>query len=288
MGQPSTARPAQSRRRASPVAHAVEFFNLFGDPQVNPYQFDYRPLGDLMAESPNFGSMIPPSTSEGDWLSIRVANIQNWNLNLSDSKYINLPAKDVARHSLADGDLIMARAIASEEHLGKCVVIKPGKAKWAFDSHLMRIRVDRKKAEPVYIRDLLRSDGGRRIFLRSTRRTTVQFNINTKEIKAMGGFRSAHVNFRSAMSVLWQLTKGLLAFIVPTSSGSTPCSPRSSIAPSAVSCEPCVSISIGTRLRRQAMSKSTVSPSNSPQAFSETLWRARFWTGIQAPARSVG
>jgi type I restriction enzyme, S subunit len=129
--------------------------------------------------------MIPPSKDELPWLSLRVANIQDWNLDLTDAKYIDLLPNDIARHSLIDGDLVMARAIASEEHLGKCVVANPGAAKWAFDSHLVRIRLDIRKASPIFVRDLFRSAGGRRIFLRSTRRTTVQFNVTTKEIRAM-------------------------------------------------------------------------------------------------------
>jgi type I restriction enzyme S subunit len=164
---------------------AVQFLDLFGDPEVNPKGFAKRHVDELLAESPNFGSMIPPSETRGEWLSLRVANIQDWELDLADSKYINLPPKDLARHTLRDGDLILARAIASEEHLGKCVVVNPSSAKWAFDSHLVRIRLNGGKANPIFVRDLFRSAGGRRIFLRSTRRTTVQYNINTKEIRAM-------------------------------------------------------------------------------------------------------
>ena len=46
-------------------------------------------------------------------------------IDLSDEKYVSLPTNTVERHSVRDGDLLMARAIASQEHLGKSVVVYP-------------------------------------------------------------------------------------------------------------------------------------------------------------------
>jgi type I restriction enzyme S subunit len=66
--------------------------------------------------------------------------------------------------------------------LGKCVVAQVEGEKWAFDSHLMRIRLRADRADPVWLQALLSSEGGRRLFLEKTRRTAVQFNINTKEM----------------------------------------------------------------------------------------------------------
>jgi type I restriction enzyme S subunit len=161
------------------------FLEMFGDPEINPRGFQVSAFEPLLETSPNFGSMIPPREAMLEWVSLRVANIQNWTLTLEDSKYIDLPLDSVQRHTLRDGDIILARAIASEEHLGKCVVVRPAGRKWAFDSHLMRIRLNAQKIDPVYVRELFRTPAGRQIFLRSTRKTTVQYNINTKELRAL-------------------------------------------------------------------------------------------------------
>lgn len=176
------------RRRAidllDSLAQAI-FLEMFGDPESNLRGFQSSAFEPLLEASPNFGSMIPPKEEVLEWVSLRVANIQNWNLTLKDSKFIDLPQSSVERHTLRDGDIILARAIASEEHLGKCVVVRPAGRKWAFDSHLMRIRLNKDMIDPVYVRELFRTPGGRRIFLRSTRKTTVQYNINTKELRAL-------------------------------------------------------------------------------------------------------
>ncbi|MDO9460648.1 MAG: restriction endonuclease subunit S [Alphaproteobacteria bacterium] len=140
------------------------FLDMFGDPARNSRGFQTSAFEPLLKVPPNFGSMIPPRAQKLEWVSLRVANIQNWALTLDDSKYIDLPLDSVERHTLLDGDIILARAIASEEHLGKCVVVRPAGRKWAFDSHLMRIRLDTEIIDPVYVRELFRTPGGRQIF----------------------------------------------------------------------------------------------------------------------------
>jgi type I restriction enzyme, S subunit len=161
------------------------FLDMFGDPATNPKEWPMKGMGDLFAASPIFGTMIPPGVGGGSWLSLRVANIQNWQLDLTDQKHVELPQNMVERHSVKDGDLLLARAIASQEHLGKAVIVYPQDRKWAFDSHLMRLRFARDKAEPNFIRCLLLTPGGRSLFLKASRRSAVQFNINTKEISAL-------------------------------------------------------------------------------------------------------
>jgi type I restriction enzyme S subunit len=161
------------------------FLDMFGDPATNPKDWPVRPVRDVLAVPPIFGTMIPASEEGGGWLCIRVANIQNWTLSLNDSKYVELPSQSVSRHAVQDGDLLFARAIATQEHLGKAIVVYPADRQWAFDSHLMRLRPRRDTCIPEYLREMLKSPGGRSRFLHVTRRSAVQFNINTKELSAL-------------------------------------------------------------------------------------------------------
>jgi type I restriction enzyme S subunit len=161
------------------------FLGLFGDPHRNQKGWPRKPMSELFAAPPIFGSMIPPVAERRGWLALRVGNIQDWTLDFNDRKYVDLPTGSVERHTVKDGDLLLARAIASEEHLGKCVVANPRDEHWAFDSHLMRLRFDRQQAEPEFIRHLFMTPGGRRLFLGASRKSTVQYNINTKEISAL-------------------------------------------------------------------------------------------------------
>lgn len=161
------------------------FLDMFGNPLDNTKRWEWRCMSELFETSPIFGTMIPGEAERGSWLCLRVANIQDWQLTLEDKKYVDLPTSAIERHSVKAGDLLMARAIASQEHLGKCVVAQPGDELWAFDSHLMRLRFRADKALPEFIRQMLRTPGGRNIFLKASRKSSVQYNINTKEISAL-------------------------------------------------------------------------------------------------------
>ena len=88
----------------------------------------------------------------------------------------------VERHGVRDGDLLLVRAIGSLDHLGKCFVAYPGRQKWAFDSHLMRLRFDQIRVHPEFVYHFLTSPVGQHEFLKHSRRSAVQFNINTKEL----------------------------------------------------------------------------------------------------------
>ena len=87
--------------------------------------------------------MTPANAAKGEWLAIRVANIQGGLLDLTDQKFVDIPDNMLDRHTVRDGDLLLARAIGSKEHLGKCIVVYPGSRKWAFDSYIMRVRLNR-------------------------------------------------------------------------------------------------------------------------------------------------
>ena len=175
---------AEAAAKADRILPAL-FIKMFGDPATNPMGWDVVKMQSLYAIPPNYGTMIPPKLNDGEWLDLRVTNIQNGQLNLDDCKYINLPIEDIERHQVANGDLLLARAIGSASHIGKCIVAYPGQEKWAFDSHLMRVRFNQNLVYPEFIQNFLTSHGGRREFLRFTRQSAIQFNINTKEFNSI-------------------------------------------------------------------------------------------------------
>jgi type I restriction enzyme S subunit len=181
-------RAAEIRRRADAArakARAIIpalFLDTFGDPATNPKGWPETQLSEVLATTLSYGSMTSPRASNDDWLDIRVANIKGGQIDHSDRKYVTLERSLVAKHSLVDGDIVLARAIGSESHLGKCAVAYPGKKRWAYDSHIMRIRVDQNRISPVWLHTLMNTDGGKARLLRQKRASAIQHNINTKEV----------------------------------------------------------------------------------------------------------
>jgi type I restriction enzyme S subunit len=181
-------RAAEIRRRADAArakARAIIpalFLDTFGDPATNPKGWPETQLSEMLATTLSYGSMTSPRATNEDWLDIRVANIKGGQIDHSDVKYVTLEPSLVAKHSLVDGDIVLARAIGSESHLGKCAVVYPGKERWAYDSHIMRIRVDQNRISPVWLHTLMNTGGGKARLLRQKRASAIQHNINTKEI----------------------------------------------------------------------------------------------------------
>jgi len=173
----------EAQQKAAELIPAI-FVDMFGDPGMNPKGWAIACLGDLLAEPPCLGTMSKPSVSLAKWLDLRVANIQGGRLALDDKKWVSLSPDGEQRYALRDGDVILARAIGSLDHLGKAVVVRPD-GYWAFDSHLMRIRLDPEKLLPRAFTSFLDSAAGRTEFLKHARRSAVQFNINGKEIRRL-------------------------------------------------------------------------------------------------------
>ena len=135
---------------------------MFGDPATNPKGWPIVALGDVLAEPPTLGTMAKPSTVSGGWLDLRVANIQGGRLDLRDKKWLDLPSEQVDRFALRAGDIVLARAIGSLDHLGKAVIVNPS-SPWTFDSHLMRLRLMATRMVPEFFKAFLESGGGRGI-----------------------------------------------------------------------------------------------------------------------------
>ena len=173
----------EAAAKASELIPAL-FIHHFGDPATNPMGWPVVELGSLLDEPPTLGTMKKPTAEPQPWLDLRVANIQGGRLHLYDQKWLDLTEDEAARFSLRRGDIVLARAIGSLDHLGKAVVVEPS-GQWAFDSHLMRVRLDQRHLLPEVLKTYLETAAGRREFLSHTRRSAVQFNINGKELRRL-------------------------------------------------------------------------------------------------------
>ena len=159
------------------------FLEMFGDPRQNPHGFPIERLGMLLSHKPSLGTTTP-CTTKGKNICIRVGEIGQEEIEYVSCGRVDLPQKDLVRYSVADGDILLARAIGSEDHLGKLSVVN-GKhlvSPTVHDSHVMRIRTNKAVLLPIYLSSLLQTHSGRAIFMRQARRTAVQFNINSEQI----------------------------------------------------------------------------------------------------------
>lgn len=157
------------------------FLKMFGDPVTNPKGWNVVALAEAFSEDPRIGTLVSAEES-GDFPVVRVGEVGDYDIALSRSGRVSLSAAEAERFMLKQGDVVLARAIGSEDHLGKASVLQSHHEPVAFDSHVMRLRFRDDLLDPYFFVQWLRSPGGRARFMREAGRTAVQFNVNGKQI----------------------------------------------------------------------------------------------------------
>lgn len=114
---------------------------------------------------------------------LRMGNIQNGSLDTRDLKYLQIADKDHDKWLLEHGDILVNRT-NSAELVGKCAVFDlPGD--YGFASYLIRLRLDRKRAEPRLVAKFINSPIGREYMFRERKQMTGQANVNSKKLRAL-------------------------------------------------------------------------------------------------------
>jgi len=112
-----------------------------------------------------------------------MSNLQADGWDFTDLKYVQLTDKELTRWRLERGDIVFNRT-NSKELVGKCEVFDR-EGTWVFASYLMRLRVDRKQAEPEFVAAFLNAHAGRLQINRESRQIIGMSNINAEEIRTL-------------------------------------------------------------------------------------------------------
>jgi type I restriction enzyme, S subunit len=102
-------------------------------------------------------------------------------LDLSELKYLHLQERDQANLLLETGDILVNRT-NSADLVGKCAVFDL-ENEYSFASYLIRLRLDKTKAEPNFVASYINSPLGREYMFREKKQMTGQANINATKLK---------------------------------------------------------------------------------------------------------
>lgn len=94
-------------------------------------------------------------------------------LEIDEMKRINLSKEELLRYSLREGDLLFARRSLKVEGSGKCVLVPSINEPVVFESSIIRVRLDRKRALPNFYMCYLNSGTGRKLITRIIRTLAV-------------------------------------------------------------------------------------------------------------------
>lgn len=173
------------RRAAQKKAQAIIpalFLDMFGDPATNSKGLAVVTLGEVLA-SADYGSSSKASDADVGLPMIRMGNVDySGNVDLTDLKFVNLPAEDVVRFGLKDGDLLFNRT-NSKELVGK-TGIWIGDRQAILASYFIRLRVSEQMVRPFFVWAFMNTLHMKRILVETARGAIGQANINSRELRA--------------------------------------------------------------------------------------------------------
>jgi type I restriction enzyme S subunit len=116
---------------------------------------------------------------------LRIPNVSQGRINLTDLKYAELPERELAKLSLREGDILIVRSNGSADLVGRPALVGAAEAGLAYAGYLIRLRPDRSAVEPEFLKIMLEAPQTRRVVETNARSTSGVHNINSTELAAL-------------------------------------------------------------------------------------------------------
>jgi type I restriction enzyme S subunit len=145
-------------------------------------KFPVVELGSIL-DLVQYGTSEKANSTERGTSVLRIGNIKDRALDLSDLKHIELPKTTRESLLLREGDIAIIRTSGSRDLVGTCAVFH-GKEDFVFASYLIRLRVATDKAEPEFVSWFINSPLGREQ-VDAVSRQIMQNNINSEELRGL-------------------------------------------------------------------------------------------------------
>ncbi|MGO4728183.1 MULTISPECIES: restriction endonuclease subunit S [unclassified Inquilinus] len=172
-----------ARAKARAIIPAL-FLDTFGDPAINPKGWDISELArvaDIGSGLTKGRKMNGQKTEAAPYL--RVANVQDGYLNLSEIKMIEATVADIDKCVLRNGDLLMTEG-GDPDKLGRCAIWRDEVQGCLHQNHIFRVRVGPQLLSE-YAAAYMQSAAGKSYFLRVAKRTTGIASVNKTQLGAL-------------------------------------------------------------------------------------------------------
>ncbi len=160
------------------------FEEMFGDLRTNQRRWDFQSLEEVadivsgVAKGQKYGNK---ETVEVPYL--RVANVQDGHLDLSEIKTIRALPEDVHHLRLQPGDVVMTEG-GDFDKLGRGAIWLGGIEDCIHQNHIFRVRLNQEHVRPIFFSAFLRSPFAKSYFLRCSKKTTNLATINMTQLRA--------------------------------------------------------------------------------------------------------
>lgn len=148
-----------------------------------PQSWKIMPLGEccMVQTGVTKGRMVNEHESV-ELPYLRVANVQDGYLDLSEMKTIRIRKTDKKRYLLQEGDVVLTEG-GDFDKLGRGFVWEGQVADCVHQNHIFAVRSRHKNLNPRYLAYLVQSSYGKRYFLRVAHKTTNLACINATKLK---------------------------------------------------------------------------------------------------------
>jgi type I restriction enzyme S subunit len=160
------------------------FVEMFGQLTTNELKWSFSQLQNNSA----IASGIAKGQKYGNRTTIevpylRVANVQDGYLDLTEIKAIRALPEDVEVLRLQPGDIVMTEG-GDFDKLGRGAIWTGGPKDCIHQNHIFRVRLDQSVLLPAFFASFLRSRFGKNYFLRCSKQTTNLASINMTQLRA--------------------------------------------------------------------------------------------------------
>lgn len=167
----------------TPFEQATALSSLYIEESIQKSEWANIELGDiLLGIQYGLSSRAGEKTIDSVPL-LRIPNVVEGGLDLSDLVWIVLSDSDKEKYSVRKGDILIVRTNGNPNYVGRCIVIKKDLPEMAYASYLIRLRFDESKTSSSYINSLLKTDYMRKTLNHEIRSSAGNYNLNTVGIK---------------------------------------------------------------------------------------------------------
>ena len=147
-----------------------------------PAAWEVVQLGEVI-ETATYGTNAPLGNS-GRVPVLRMNNLQDGEIDMSDVRWADLTDSEPEELSLASGDILFNRT-NSRDLVGKTAIVRDVEALISFASYLLRLRLRTDRADPLWLAALLGSSAHQSRIRRFATPGVSQANINPTSLKSL-------------------------------------------------------------------------------------------------------
>ncbi|MFD3697746.1 restriction endonuclease subunit S [Streptomyces sp. NPDC058646] len=140
-------------------------------------------LGDLSYSS-GYGTSTKCDYGASGYPVLRIPNVQQGSLDLSDMKYALDPTLDLAKFAIDPGDLLFVRTNGSPSLIGRVGVVEES-LPYAFASYLIRFRLTPGIVEPRWVQLVTQSPLWRQAIERYAASSAGQYNLSAETLSQL-------------------------------------------------------------------------------------------------------